>query len=467
MRAPTSESSAPIRRRRPSKCGGLIATIPLNLQTPLAGELRATAEASGDLVAPERGRATANIQAFAGAWNGQPFTLETPAVLRYVGERLQIDRLSVRAQDSSIVASGELPLTARAGEGTLQIDARANVATLVKYAPAGTTISGDGAVVVAGTVRGTLNAIDPDLVITVENGSLQTPALSPGLSSAQLRARIVAGEANVEQLAANWGGARIEAAGRVPLDVVPQLPVEIVRKGGPATFKATVRNLDPSTLPGAPAGLSGQIALDAQLEAARATLDAVQGHVTFPELQLAFSGLTLAQQRPSAIEITGGTARIDSFDLSGTAGVIAARGSVGLAGERALAVTANGNLNIAAVTLFTDAVRAEGQSTVQLTAGGTMSSPDLRGSLDITDATIVSAEPNIAAEALRARLDLEGQRISLSSLTANVNGGTLSGSGFAAFGVGGVEDVDLQLETHDFAFDAPLDLRSLSDANVR
>ncbi len=444
-----------------------LATLPLNLQTPLQGQLRATAEATGDLITPERGRASANIEAFSGAWNGHPFALDTPALLRYADERLQVDRLGVKAQDSTIVVSGELPLTARAGEGALQVDARANLATLTQYVPAGTAVNGNGALVVAGTIRGTLKAIDPDLVVMIENGSLQLPQIDPGLSNVQLRARVLRGEANIEQLAANWGSASIEAVGRVPLEVVPKLPVEIPLEGGPASFKASVRNLDPSKVPGAPTGLTGQIALEAQLEAARAELSAVQGRVTFQELQLGFSGLTLAQQRPSAIEIAAGAARIETFDLSGTAGTVTARGTVSLVGERAVDATANANLNLAAVTLFTDRVRAEGQSTLQLTVRGTTTSPELRGSLDITNAAVVSDEPNIAAEALRARVELEGGRMTLSSLTANVNGGTLNGSGILTFGGGGVSDVDLQMTTDDFAFDAPLELRSLSDANVR
>ena len=48
-----------------------------------------------------------------------------------------------------------------------------------------------------------------------------------------------------------------------------------------------------------------------------------------------------------------------------------------------------------------------------------------------------------------------------------MNGGTLTGRGGLAFGAGGIEDVDVELATRDFAFDAPLDLRSLSNADIR
>ena len=68
---------------------------------------------------------------------------------------------------------------------------------------------------------------------------------------------------------------------------------------------------------------------------------------------------------------------------------------------------------------------------------------------------------------MNARLDLSGRRITVSELTGSVNGGTLKGRGHVEFGTGGIADASLELTTDDVAFDAPLDLRSLSDATVQ
>ena len=224
--------------------------LPVELQTPLSGLLRASMEGTGDLANPERGRATATIDAFAGTWKGHSFSIDTPARLAYANERLAIERLRVVAQDSSVLVSGELPMTDRAGTGALTIDGRANLATLVQYAPAGTEVAGSGEMTLTGVIRGTLKAIDPDLVLTVANGSIVTPDIQPGLSNLNLRVQVANGEANINQLVANWGVARLEATGRIPLEVLPALPVEIPRKGGPATFAASVVNLDPAQIPG-------------------------------------------------------------------------------------------------------------------------------------------------------------------------------------------------------------------------
>ena len=444
-----------------------LAALPLENPQPITGQLRATVEASGDLAEPERGQATMALESFSGSWNGQPFSVTSPSDLRYADERLAIERLEVKSNESVLTLSGALPLTDRAGQGDLMVDLKSNLAELNHYLPRDANVATDGALSLTGSLRGTLKAIDPDLVITLENGLVLSPMLEPGFSKIGMRARINNGEATVEQLAANWGTATLEGSGRIPLEAVPPLPVEIPRMGGPATFKASVKGLDPAALPGASARLGGKVSLDAEVSAARPELAALDGKITFPEFDLVFGGLTLNQQQPSSITIGSGTATIDQFSLEGSAGKVKTTGRVGLVGERALDVSVDGNLNVAAITIVTNKVRAEGDSALQLHARGTVSAPELDGSVTLTGATAAMDEPNVAAENINGRIELAGRRVSLTELKADLNGGTLEASGNLTVGDGDLSEVNLEITTNDVAFDAPLDLRSLTDSKIR
>jgi outer membrane protein assembly complex protein YaeT len=444
-----------------------LGALPLDLGTELDGEVRATVDASGPLANPDRGEATATIEAFSGTWQGQPFSVDAPAVVRYGNERLGIDRLRLVAQDSFVQVTGELPLTARAGRGSLEIDALGNLATLARYVPADMPVAADGTLTLAGTIEGHLQAIEPDLTIAIDEGLIVSPDLDPGVSNLTLRARVSGGAATIEQLDANWGAATVTASGRIPFEVFPELPIGLRGAGGPATFEAVVQGLDPSTLPGAPAGLSGLISVNAELAANRADLAAVTGVITFPELRIALDTLTLAQDQVSTIRFADGAATIEQLNLSGTVGTLEAAGRVALVDTRAIDVAVNGNLSVGALAAFADGVRADGDTIVRIAARGTLDDPLLDGFIEMTDATVLIDEPTIAAERLSARLDLDGTRMTLSRLDAEVNGGTLTGSGFLAIGGGGIADIDLEFATSDFAFDAPLDLRSLSDATIR
>jgi outer membrane protein assembly complex protein YaeT len=438
------------------------------MQLPgLQGQLRAVIDASGNLAQPEKGKATIALESLEGNWNGRPFTVSSPTPIQYADERLAVEKLEVMASDASLTVTGELPLTDQAGEGAIDVNLQGNLATVAQYLPPETNIAADGAVTLTGSLRGTLKRIEPDLMLTVDNGLILSPTLEPGFSNIVLRARIENGEADIDQLTARWGTAALEASGRVPLEVLPQLPIEIPRMSGPATFKAAVLGLDPSAIPGAPAQLSGRVSAQAEVTAPSADLGALNGKITFQDLDVAFSGLNLAQQQPSTIAIASGAAAIEQLDLSGSAGEIHASGTVGLVDQRALNVNVDGNLNVAAVSLLTDQIRAEGDSTLKIAARGTISEPDVRGTVDLMNARAVSDEPNLAAENINAHVDLEGRRIVLTQLTADVNGGTLTGSGDVTLGQGTLTDVNIQLQTNDVAYDAPLDLRSISDADIK
>src|SRR6185503_5840373 len=248
---------------------------------------------------------------------------------------------------------------------------------------------------------------------------------------------------------------------------LPKLPVEIPRMGGPSTLKAVVRGLNPAALPGASQGIGGIVTVEADLAATRPDLAALEGKVTFPELAITFNTLELSQKQISAIAIAGGTATIQQLALTGSAGDIAATGRIGLVNERALDVNVDGMLNAGAISVVTNRIRAEGDTTLKLQARGTMQEPDLKGTVALRNGTAVSDEPNIAAENVNADISLDGKTITLASLKGDVNGGTLEGTGAVTLGDGGIADIDMHVTTKDFAYDAPLDLRSLTDSDIR
>ncbi|RPI57832.1 MAG: hypothetical protein EHM55_00405 [Acidobacteria bacterium] len=441
--------------------------LPIELQTSLEGRLAATVTAKGTLESPKEGAATVQLHAVSGTWRGQPFSLDAPARLGYARERLTIDRLQLVARDSTVEISGELPLTERGAPGAIDLDARANLATLAEYAPDGTELTGSGTLLLTGVVRGTLEAIDPTLTVTIENGGLSSPETSPGLSNLNLAARVEHGIMSIEKLDANFGAADIAAAGVIPLDVLPEWPIAVPRPGGAANVAASIQGLELSEVPGIPDGVGGRISFGAQLAADRADLAAIDGRVTFDELQVAFNDLTLAQEDRSTIVLTDGSARIEPLTLSGSVGTLTAAGTAALTRKGALDIDVEGDLNVAAVSAFTDVVRAEGQTALKIAARGTVDSPDVNGYVDLRHATFVVDEPLIAAENVDARLELSGRRVTLAQLTGAINGGSLTGSGFVELGQGGIADAALEVGAEDVANDFPLDLRSLSDINLR
>jgi outer membrane protein insertion porin family len=313
-----------------------------------------------------------------------------------------------------------------------------------------------------------MRAIDPDLVVSVDQGFAIASGAEPGLSNIGLRIEIANGELVLPTLQADWGTAHLSAKARLPFDLLPKdLPIELPRQSGAAQFQAAVTKLELQTLPGVPERLAGIVSVQVDVSAPRPDLSALTGQVTFPDLQVRFDQLTLDQESVSTIALQNGEARIERFDLAGSVGRLALSGRVGLAAPRPIEATAQGSFNIGAIAAFTDAVRAEGATTLELVASGTADAPSLTGFVELADASVSVDEPEIAAEGLAARIDLAGQRATLSHLDGRVNGGTLSGGGSLEIGSGPVPDMDLTLRLQDVALDTPLDLRSLSNADIQ
>jgi outer membrane protein assembly factor BamA/autotransporter translocation and assembly factor TamB len=441
--------------------------LPLQLGTPLAGRVRARVNAEGEAAALANATISATIETLEARWNDQPVTLDGPATGRYADRVITIDRLNVRAQDSTVSVSGRLPVDQAATPGALELDTRLDLTSLAAYAPRGMALSADGLLTVRGQVKGTARAIEPDLEIALENVLVVSPELTLPITGLQLQARVRDGAAVVERLAATWGAAQFNASGRAPLGILGELPVALPSSGG-TSLEATLSGLNPAAVPGAPEGVGGRVGLTVAASAPDADLAALQGRATFDELELTFRDLTLAQRQPSVISATAGAATIEHFALTGSIGAVTAAGTVDLAGDRALDVTTEGTLDIAAASAFTDAFQAEGPARFQIRATGPVSDPQVNGYLELADATVQVEEPaDLAIESLAARLDMAGRRVTLSRLDGLVNGGALNGSGFLTLGEGLIADADLQVSVDELAFSAPLDLRSLSDVGIR
>ena len=180
-----------------------------------------------------------------------------------------------------------------------------------------------------------------------------------------------------------------------------------------------------------------------------------------------FDQLTLAQDDVSTIAIENGEARIERFNLAGSVGRLALSWPCRPRGSAADRCESRRQREHRRDLGLYDAVRAEGAATLDLVATGTADTPSLTGFVELAEASVSVEEPEIAAEALAARIDLAGQRATLSRLDGRVNGGTLSGGGSVEIGPGPVPAVDLTLRLQDVALDTPMDLRSLSNADIQ
>ena len=149
------------------------------------------------------------------------------------------------------------------------------------------------------------------------------------------------------------------------------LPIELPRQSGAAQLQAALTKLELQSLPGVPERLAGTCRCRQRPRHLVPTCRRSRARSPSLTFRLRFDQLTLAQDGVSTIAIENGEARVERFDLAGSVGRLALGGHAGLAAPRPIDATAQGNVNIAAISAFTDAVRAEGAAVLDLGVTGT------------------------------------------------------------------------------------------------
>ena len=137
--------------------------LPLQLDTPLTGRVRARVDAEGEGAALARATIAATIDKLDARWNDQPVTLDRGARGRYADRVMTVEQLHLRAQESTVSVSGRVPIDPKclAGRHRFRCPPRPVVAGAA-YAPRDVPLSADGALTIDGDVVGTARALDPD-----------------------------------------------------------------------------------------------------------------------------------------------------------------------------------------------------------------------------------------------------------------------------------------------------------------
>lgn len=369
----------------------------------LTGRIAGHVVASGDLRHLRASSASATIDKVSAAWNGEPFATEGPVTASYKDEHVTIDRTTLLAGGSTVTVSGNLPLNRPAQQETLQLDGNLDLASLARYVPVQSNVTGAGNLTVSGNIRGSFKAIDPDVVIETENAAISAKGFEPGLSGVRARLGIAAGKLRIEEFDAGWSTARVNISGEIPFGIVPsKLP--LAKADGVTRLQIDVAKLDVSTVPGSPSGLGGLISLRAQAEAASAEPRAVTGRILFSDLGIRFKEVTLDQEGETAIAIVGGVANVERFHLAGSIGSLSVAGTIGLVDDRKLDVAAQGAIDAAALNPLLSQMMVEGGTTFQVSARGTMAEPQVSGFLELKDGDLRTDTPRLSARDLDLRL---------------------------------------------------------------
>ncbi len=147
-----------------------------------------------------------------------------------------------------------------------------------------------------------------------------------------------------------------------------------------------------------------------------------------------------------------------------------ATGLPSLAADQPLraAIDARLSLTVLNTILAAQANRVAGTLTADLIVDGTLSNPDVTGTVRLTDGQFVNAVYGVNLSSIQATLTATGDVLTLTSLSANTPGdGSLSGSGTIRIDPAGGFPVDLRLTADRATLLASNDIRVTADAGLQ
>jgi translocation and assembly module TamB len=149
------------------------------------------------------------------------------------------------------------------------------------------------------------------------------------------------------------------------------------------------------------------------------------------DLNLELEYAKLHNQGPVRFTYAQQTAHIEPAHMVGDSTDVTGQGSIGFAGNRALDLGADGQVDLKLVGSLNPDITGSGLMTVHMTVGGTVSDPLPQGSIQIKNGSVNYAGLPTGLSEMNGSLGFTRDRVHIEQLTARTGGGTLDLKGDA------------------------------------
>jgi translocation and assembly module TamB len=304
-------------------------------------------------------------------------------------------------------------------------------------------------------------------------GALERPRLSGRFSSRRLFLGDE-GLGSLELTLAGDGGGDIALQARC---VSPR--VDVTTEGrfaaaapheGTLTIAARDTSLDPFArvlAPGLPAGVGIVASGDVRLSGPLATPARLDAEALVSSLLVALPEYPVKNVEPLLIRVHDAEARLGEVRLSGEGTNLLVSGSAGLLPDGLLAVEAEGDADLQALSAVTRRLRGRGAARLALRASGTRATPHVEGTLEIEGAGVRFRGFPQGIDGVQGRVRFSEEAASFEALTGTVGGGGVELQGQAAYGEGRLRSFEVRGSGRGVRLRYPEGLKSAIDADVR
>jgi outer membrane protein assembly factor BamA len=170
------------------------------------------------------------------------------------------------------------------------------------------------------------------------------------------------------------------------------------------------------------------------------------------------------QERPTRIAIVDGELRIESWAWTIADSPFLVQGRAALTGDQPLDARIDGTIDLRLLGAFLPGGSTGGIGEVSATVGGTVGAPVAEGVVQLRGAELMLADPQIGMSNVNGRVVLSRNRIEVTGVQGDVNGGSLSILGELEYQGLEVTGGTLSIESRGVALDVPEGMQTEIDA---
>jgi translocation and assembly module TamB len=193
--------------------------------------------------------------------------------------------------------------------------------------------------------------------------------------------------------------------------------------------------------------------------------DRLRGELRLDQAAFAVADVRLHTEGPLHASLEGSRIHLDQLHIVGDQTDLRTEGTIDLKGDRKLDLSANGSVNLKLAETLDKDITANGTTTFQVEAHGTLANPQLRGRIDFQDGSLSLEDIPNGLSHIHGTLEFNQNRLEVRSLTAMTGGGQLSVGGYLAYQHGIYADLTVSGKNTRIRY--PEGVSSLADTTLR
>jgi translocation and assembly module TamB len=189
----------------------------------------------------------------------------------------------------------------------------------------------------------------------------------------------------------------------------------------------------------------------------------IRADLTIPTLNASYQALQIGATAPIRADYANSVITVQAAEIGGSDTSLRFHGAIPLSGNSASTFVAQGLIDLKVLRMLSPDLRSSGTITLDLHTSGTAQQPNVNGQVQLKDVALIQAGAPLGVEKLNGSLNIDNERIQLSSLSGQVGGGQLSAGGSITYRP---LQFNVALQGQSVRLRYPNGLRTLLDGNL-